>query len=278
MRDETLLLSRNKLATFLVCQRQFQLRYLERLMWPEAPLSAADTERLAQGQQFHRLVQRHFLGLPVEPGTITDRTVRQWWLTFVQHQPRLPHGRFLPELTLTIPIGHHLLNGRFDLLLIGEENGAPFAHVFDWKTGKAQDEYTLRHDWQTRLYLAMLAEGGRALWGEDHGRLLQPEHVAITYWYVTNPDQPCTIHYHHTWHEQNWAEMSTLVAQIATQLAQGGIWPLTADWSSCQVCTYQAFCGRQAENAGTPGDTTTSGIADEEVAERFPLYQEPNLP
>ena len=84
-----------------------------------------------------------------------SRTLRGWWLTFVQYKPKLPHGRTLPELTLTIPIGRHLLHGRFDLLVVGEKEDSPFAQLYDWKTGKLPDETTLRHDWQTRLYLAM---------------------------------------------------------------------------------------------------------------------------
>ncbi|HUM72486.1 MAG TPA: PD-(D/E)XK nuclease family protein, partial [Chloroflexota bacterium] len=164
--NETLLLSRGKLTTFLECRRRFQLRYLEEAAWPAAPLAVADEARLGLGQQFHELAQRHFLGLKIESAAIQERTLRGWWLTFARFLPHLPHGRTLPELTLTIPIGRHLLHGRFDLLIIGEIDGRAFAHLYDWKTGRQPDETTLRHDWQTRLYLAMLAEGGQALWGE----------------------------------------------------------------------------------------------------------------
>jgi PD-(D/E)XK nuclease superfamily len=263
------LLSRNKLTTFLACQRQFQLHYLERRAWPEAPLPEADEERLDRGQQFHQLVQRHFLGLSVEAAAIEDRTLRRWWLAFEQNKPELPGGRLLPELTLTIPIGSHLLHGRFDLLVIGEENGLPFAHIFDWKTGKPPDETTLRHDWQTRLYLAMLAEGGQALWANNPA--IQPDHIAITYWYATAPDEPITIPYNHAWHERNWAELMALVAQIEAQLAQDGVWPLTDDWSLCRVCAYQALCGRQ-------GAGTAVILADEETDDFFAFHLEPELP
>lgn len=259
---ETLLLSRTKLATFLACQRRFQLRYVDKRPWPELPLPEADEERLGRGQQFHQLLHRHFLGLPVESATVADRTVRGWWLTFEKYKPALPTGRVLPELTLTVPIGAHLLHGRFDLLVIGEENGRPLAHIFDWKTGRPQEETDLRHEWQTRLYLALLAEGGQALW--DHANIAA-EQISITYWYVNEPDKPRTIAYNQAWHSRNWAEIQQIVSQIEAQLADGsaagtadGRWPLTDDWSHCQSCQYQAFCGRQAAGSQT-GDLADDG-------------------
>lgn len=270
--NDTLLLSRGKLTTFLECRRRFQLRYLDGAAWPAAPLAVADEARLGLGQQFHQLAQRHFLGLPVETATIADQTLRGWWLTFEKYKPKLPHGRTLPELTLTIPIGKHLLHGRFDLLVIGEKNGTPFAQLYDWKTGRPPDETTLRYDWQTRLYLAMLAEGGTALWGEGHNSL-PADQISITYWYVTAPDEPRVITYNQTWHEQNWAEISAIVAQIEAQQVEGGVWSLTEDRSQCRVCAYQALCGRQEVG------TAVSVLADEETTDDFmALPLEPALP
>lgn len=284
--SETLLLSRYKLTTFLACRRRFQLRYLEEAAWPAAPLAVADEARLGLGQQFHQLAQRHFLGLPVEKAAIADRTLRGWWLAFerfilpeMPHGRHMPHVRILPELTLTIPIGQHLLHGRFDLLLIGEQNGAPFARIFDWKTGRPPDETILRHDWQTRLYLAMLAEGGQALWGEVRSPL-QPEQISITYWYAGAPEKPLTIPYTATWHAQNSAEIAAIVAQIEAQQMAGGVWPLTEDRTQCRVCAYQALCGRQ--EGGTPALSATEGamplLADEEMEDLLALPLEPALP
>lgn len=275
-----LLLSRYKLTTFLACRRRFQLRYLDGAAWPAAPLAVADEARLGLGQQFHQLVQRHFLGLKIEPATIDDRTLRGWWLTFARFLPQLPHGRHmphvrtLPELTLTIPIGNHLLHGRFDLLVIGEKNGVPFAQLYDWKTGRPPDEATLRYDWQTRLYLAMLAEGGQALWGEGHTPLL-PEQISLTYWYVAAPEEPRLIAYNQAWHEQNWAEINALVAQIEAQQTMGGVWPLTEDRTQCRVCAYQALCGRQEGGTAVP---VLADEADEETDDLPALPLEPALP
>jgi hypothetical protein len=265
--NETLLLSRGKLATFLECRRRFQLRYLEGAAWPAAPLPIADEERLGRGQQFHQLVQQFYLGLPVDAATIADRTLREWWLTFVQYKPKLLHGRTLPELTLTIPIERHLLHGRFDLLVVGEKEGSPFAQLYDWKTGKLPDETALRHDWQTRLYLAMLAESGQALWAAGH-TTLEPEQISMTYWYVTAPHEPRVITYNRAWHEQNWAEIKAIVAQIEAQQLGEGVWPLTEDRSQCRVCAYQALCGRQERGTAVP-------IPEDEIDDLFPNSLEP---
>lgn len=262
-----LTLSRTKFAAFLACQRRFQLRYLRHLPWPDAPLSPQAALVMGRGQQFHQLLERHFLGLPVEMNEIEDGVVRGWWLAFQGSrsisslQSAISNHSSLPELTLTIPVAGHLLNGRFDLLLTNKQQ----AHIFDWKTGRPQPEHRLRHDWQTRLYLAMVAESGVAL-----GARFAPEQIAITYWYVSEPDAPRTIHYDAAWHEQNWAEIQQLVAQIEVQLAEGE-WPLTEDWGECRLCAFQAYCGRQA--AGTAVATTDE---DEEVVIRLQL--EPNLP
>jgi hypothetical protein len=256
-----LTLSRTKFATFLACQRRFQLRYLRQLPWPEAPLSEQAEQVQGRGQQFHQLLERHFLGLPVELNEIGDNVVRGWWLAFQSSRLQLPRGRSLPELSLTIPVAGHLLNGRFDLLITNNQ----MAHIFDWKTGRPQPESRLRHDWQTRLYLAMIAESGEAL-----GAHFAPEQIAVTYWYVSEPDKPRTIRYSQSWHEQNWTQIEQLAGQIESQLLLDE-WPLTNDLAECRICAYQAYCGRQA--AGT-----TELSPDEDEEEMMILQMEPNIP
>lgn len=69
--------SRYKLLTFLACRRRFQLRYLVQQPWPDAP--QADEWRLAseRGLAFHKLLERHFLGLPPLPAEMgSGRTGR----------------------------------------------------------------------------------------------------------------------------------------------------------------------------------------------------------
>ncbi|MCP4424745.1 MAG: PD-(D/E)XK nuclease family protein [Chloroflexi bacterium] len=260
---ETLTLSRYRLATFLACQRRFQLRYLRRLSWPAAPLDERLETIRTRGEAFHRLLERHFLGLPISPETIADVEVRRWFSLFQNSGLQLPAGERFPESRLTIPVNEHFLNGRFDLL-IRHDN---VAHIFDWKTGRPQTVANLRRDWQTRLYLAMLAESGQAL-----GQQLDPDQIAITYWYVNDPAAPRTIQYNQTWHKQNWTDIQEIVAQIDAQLAQDE-WPLTDDLALCRPCAYRSYCDRQDQDT----ERTITEESEEEIRETD-LFLEPNLP
>ncbi len=251
MMTKSLLLSRYKLSTFLACQRRFELRYLQTMPWPQRPLPEQDEAVIGRGQQFHQLLQRHFLQVPIDGSTIADAQVRGWYYTFQKSNLQLPNGRILPEMSLTIPIGNHLLNGRFDLLVLGEnEAGEATADLFDWKTGTPQEINKLKQDWQTRLYLALLAEGGSALFADEQ-TMLPPENITLTYWYVNDPDVPRTIQYSTADHAENWADLQALVAQIEAHIAQDA-WPLTDDLSACQRCAYQTICQRQSAGTKAP--------------------------
>ncbi|MBK7177911.1 MAG: PD-(D/E)XK nuclease family protein [Chloroflexi bacterium] len=271
--SQSLLLSQGKLEAFLACRRRFYLRSLRRLPWPAAPLGDESEEALARGQQFHRVMERHFLGLGIAPEEIDDGRVQHWQRQFQASGPAIPDGQLLPEHRLTVPVGRHLLLGRFDLLVVGEADGRAFAHIFDWKTGKARREADLRQNWQTRLYLALLAEGGGALRAQGgNGRSLSPDRVSITYWYAAEPDTPRTIRYTSAWHAQNWADIQAIVAQIDAALAQDN-WPLTDDWDECRRCAYQVYCGRQ-----TAGHDPLTATEEEESDELTDLSLEPQTP
>lgn len=258
-------LSRSQLVDFLACPRRFYLRYVRRLAWPVAPVDAETAVTLSQGSQFHQLLHRHFLGLSPTPADLEDVTLRRWWSAWQHSGLTLPAGQRLPELSLTVPVGQHLLHGRFDLLILGEEGEQPAAYLFDWKTGHPRREVALRQDWQTRLYLAMLAEGSSALRAQAQSpwatsAMLRPEQITLTYWFIQAPTEPRTIRYHAAWHAQNWAEIQAVVAQIAAQTD----WPLIEDGEECGHCAFAAYCGR-------PGGKTAVSLADEasEAAELF---------
>jgi hypothetical protein len=302
--EDALTLSQSKLTTFLTCQRRFYLRYRARLPWPEPPLPAEQEAALALGQQFHQLLERHFLGLPVEEALGENGRLRHWWSQFQNQPPDLPSGKRLPEVSLTVPLvsaasgqdsvtsgqdsvtsGQDsgfggrapLLVGRFDLVVLAETPaGQPAVHIYDWKTGRPQPLAELRRSWQTKLYLALAAAGGGSLFsltGEQDSKKLKvdrgqlaPERVRLTYWYVNAPDEPRTIGYGRAAHEQNWAELTAVAAQIAAGIAEetavfaptmtglpDTLWPKTEAWSHCAFCAYQAYCGRQgAVAAATP--------------------------
>jgi hypothetical protein len=253
--------SRPKLLTYLTCQRRFQLRYLRQLPWPAAPQKEKWRVATRRGQAFHRLLERYFLGLPVDPGR--DGQLKRWWESFQESGPDLPAGLRLPEINVTVPVGNHLLTGRFDLLVL---NG-PAGHIFDWKTEQnPRSAADLAADWQTRLYLAILVEGGAAL--QPGGKALDPDLVKLTYWFVHAPQAAVTLAYSRAEHAANWAEIKMLAAEIGNKPAEDKAWPLTTDWSHCGRCAYQVFCGRQAAPAGE--------MEDDWAEEEAPLHLEPD--
>jgi RecB family exonuclease len=257
--QQSLVLSRAKIAAYLDCPRRFQLRYLERLPWPVAPGDEPAEEARQRGEQFHRLLQRYFLGLPVSDEVAADSHLNRWWSVFQKQGPQLPAGRPYPELTLTIPLGRHLLTGRFDLLILAADQ----VHVFDWKTeARPRSEADLRQDLQTRLYLALLVQGGSAL-----GREITADQVKLTYWYVNQPDAAVTFTYTAAWHQANWTSLERLAGDIDA-LLEGEQWALTADLNQCDRCAYQVYCGRQ---------TTTPDLADWEPEDDW-LALEPEIP
>ena len=239
--------------TFRACPRRFYLRYLARVPWPEAPLGTAQEEAYDLGHRFHRRAERHFLGLPDDEEE-TDPTLRVWWDTFGRQGPPLPAGRRFVEAGLTVPIGNHFLTGRFDLLIVGADgDGQPAAHLFDWKTGDPRPLDRLRAAWQTRVYLAVLAQGGAAL-APELADAFAPDRLSLTYWYAADPQQPRVVTYDAATHRRNWAEMERIVAEIdrltATDTAEA--WPLTDDLAECRRCAYQALTGRQSAGEAQP--------------------------
>jgi len=60
--------SQSSLQDYFDCPRRFQLRYIEHLAWPavETEPVLENERRQQEGQLFHRMVQQHLVGLPVE--------------------------------------------------------------------------------------------------------------------------------------------------------------------------------------------------------------------
>ena len=249
-----LTLSQHQLYTFEVCPRRFYLRYLARIPWPEAPLGLEQEAAYERGRRFHRWIERFLLDLPVADEADADAVLRVWWTTFQQQRPPLPTGQRFVETSLTIPIGpaarpRHHLTGRFDLLVVGDgASDQAAARLYDWKTGRSRDEARLRREWQTRVYLAVLAEGGAAL-APNAPEAFRPERLSLTYWYVEDPERPRLIAYDAATHRLNLGEIEAVVAEVDRQLATNER-PKTDDWSQCRLCAYRAICGRQAAGAG----------------------------
>ena len=113
--------SQSSLHDFETCPRRFKLRYLDRLRWPAVEAEPiVEAERLARlGQDFHRLVQQHLIGLEVETLTAyltsAEDELRTWWQRYLAHRPEaLATATLHPELTLSAPLRDYRLLARFE--------------------------------------------------------------------------------------------------------------------------------------------------------------------
>ncbi len=225
------------LSTFLTCQRQFQLRYVDRLAWPDSIVDQQIEQSRLLGEKYHQLIHRFLLGIEVEPISDDDPKLALWLKRFRIWSKSIPAGNRLVELNLTVPIGSHFLTGRLDLLIVGDDE----AHIFDWKTAiQPPSQETLWQDMQTRFYLALAAEGGEAL-----NLKLEPDKISLTYWYPHEPPTQVRLEYSRERHRENWGILMDLVAGIEWLMHQEASWPKTINLDNCRRCPYQIICDRQ---------------------------------
>jgi len=108
--------SQGSLQDFVECRRRFQLRYLLRQSWPAVPSEPLlEMERtMQQGARFHRIVQQHRLGLPVErlAPLAQEADLSGWWESYLRFSQggglqalAGADATFYPEITLTAPLG-----------------------------------------------------------------------------------------------------------------------------------------------------------------------------
>ncbi len=248
--------SQNNLQDFVDCRRRFQLRYLIQLAWPavESEPVLARERFIQQGAWFHRLVQQHQLGLPVERLTalIHDEDLARWWDHYLHAIPALigAGGQRYPESSLTAPLAGYRLAARYDLVVV--ESGGRLL-ILDWKTNhkRPRNEF-LAERIQTRLYPYLLVRAGGLLWNKctagkdfEHGvgeAVIAPEQVEMIYWFADYPDQPLHLHYTQAQFETDEAYLAGLINQIAR--LNDLEFDLTTIPTRCAYCVYRSLCER----------------------------------
>lgn len=238
------------------CPRKFQQIYLKQL---SSPLSLQEQDKLAWGKRFHLLMQQRELGLPVEFLLKADPPMWESFQAIAQAAPEI----FLPsqssqdvrqaEHRRTLTIQDVLLTVIYDLL-IAESNSA---QIIDWKTyPRPQIRQKVAENWQTRLYLFVLAETSDYL----------PEQISMTYWFVQSardkevengrsPEtQRLKFIYDRQQHEQTKQDLTQLLTQLQGWLQNyenGQPFPQVAENSRlCQSCQFAISCQRYQ----TPSD------------------------
>ena len=156
-------------------------------------------------------MQQRELGLPIESLLAADRELESSITALLKAAPDVLSNNNdnwrEAEHCRTYGMGDFLLTVIYDLLIAGTET----AKIFDWKTyRKAQSKYKLENNWQTRLYLYILAETSP----------YSPEQISMTYWFVksANP-QSLTFTYSDAQHAKTKKDLTNLLNNLERWLA-----------------------------------------------------------
>jgi len=237
--------SQSSLQDYFDCPRRFQLRYIEHLAWPAVETEPVlDNERRQQeGKLFHRMLQQHLVGLPVEKLTrlANSPDLSRWWENYLGYKFELGDCTKYTELTLTAPIGSHRLLAKYDLIAMvpGQK-----ALIFDWKTyhKRPKDEW-MAVRMQTRVYRALLVQAGSYLNGAAP---IPPGQVEMVYWYADYPSEPTRFPYTAAQYKRDWDALTGLINETTSHHQ----FPLTEDEKKCAYCPYRSYCNRGGK-AGT---------------------------
>jgi CRISPR/Cas system-associated exonuclease Cas4 (RecB family) len=247
--------SQSNLQDYVDCARRFELRYLMRLRYPAVEAEPIDEheQHVQMGEEFHRLVNQHLIGIPVDKLTraINDDTLKQWWMNYLQYGlTDLPTGERYPELKLYTSIGGYRLMAKYDLLAFNV--GEKFV-IMDWKTSHQRTKRdVLMRRLQTIVYRYVLVEAGKQF---NRGVTIQPEQVEMVYWFPQYPQQPEKFNYDHEQHEQARNYLTNLMDEIQTRSQ----YELTPNLLHCRYCKYRSLCER---------GTAAGNIAAYEVDEK----------
>lgn len=239
--------SQASLQDYVECPRRFQLRHLLRLDWPapEAEPAEEHEQHMRDGEAFHRLIQQHRLGIPVEalqPDAEGEPSslLAEWWAGYLAAPPPdLPEMQ-IPELSLSVPLGEHRLIAKFDLVAI--EPGRK-AVIVDWKTSRRRSPASfLAARLQTRVYRYVLAQAGAHL---NDGAPVAPEQIRMVYWFAVDPEHPETLLYDSRQRDADGRYLAGLASRIAA--SGDDDYPKTDDVRRCRFCPYRSLCDRGIE-------------------------------
>jgi CRISPR/Cas system-associated exonuclease Cas4 (RecB family) len=234
-------LSQSSLQDYADCPRRFELRYLQRLAYPaiEAEPALENEIHLREGEYFHRLAQKYFIGIPQEQiqKFANSDNLQRWWDNFINAKDLRgleDRGGLRTEVTLSAPLGPFRLIAKYDLIAMGGER----FFIYDWKTYRKRPKNEwLAVRWQTRVYRALLAQAGAHLNG---GRRIQPEQIEMIYWFTDFPNEPARFPYSADQFKRDWDAL----ARLADEIASASDYPKTDELTRCSYCPYRSYCNR----------------------------------
>jgi PD-(D/E)XK nuclease superfamily len=232
-------LSQGHLNLLECCPPKFQQIYLDCLN----PLPPTERQESAEwGSRFHLLMQQRELALPIESLLQADVELDRSLTALNQAAPDIvvkdAHTWREAEHCRTLGVGNFLLTVIYDLLIAQTSK----ATILDWKTYRQpQDKKKLANNWQTRLYLYVLAET------TDYA----PEQISMTYWFV-KPAKPqsVTFNYSKLKHQKTQQDLAALLNDLEQWLEAYRQKQIAFPHSpNCQTkCPYYQYLGIVAEN------------------------------
>lgn len=234
-------LSQSSLQDYVDCARRFQLRYMDRLVYPanESEPALENEKHQHEGEFFHRLVQQYLIGIPAERvGKIANSlNLQRWWENFLsQNDIQSLRGRadLHTETTLSAPLGGYRLVAKYDLIATVDGK----AVIYDWKTyrKRPRDEW-LAARMQTRVYRALLVHAGAHL---NNGVAFEPEQIEMMYWFADFPNEPARFVYTSAQYKRDW----DLLIKLTDEIQAASSFQLTDDRTKCLFCTYRSYCER----------------------------------
>lgn len=222
-------LSQNHLNILEICPPIFQKIYLQQL---KNPINVIQEEKIEWGKQFHLLMQQHNLGLSIDEIDIDNEELKTSVKGLINATADIWNSSDVmakeAEFQINYTLKNFLFTSVYDLLILYENK----AVIFDWKTYlQPENEQQLINNWQTKLYLYILAEK------LDY----KPHQISFTYWFVKLPNKPqkYTIKYSKTKHEETKKELNVLLEKLeylTTEYVENKInFP---HHQNCEKCPY----------------------------------------
>ena len=226
-------LSQSHLNLLSLCPPKFQQVYLDCLGSIPDP---QQQESMEWGSRFHLLMQQRELDLPIEPFLAGDSELNASVKELIKVVPELikfdPNIWREAEHHRTLGYGNFVLTVIYDLLVVQKDK----VTILDWKTYRQpQKRNKLANNWQTRLYLYVLAETSEYI----------PEQIQMTYWFVkSGKPTNITFNYSQTLHQQTERDLAALLTQLETWLQNYQQDELDLPHKSdCRNCPYhQLLC------------------------------------
>jgi hypothetical protein len=197
-------LSQSQLNLLETCPPQFKKIYIDHL---SSPMSLESQKSLHWGNQFHQLMQQHFLGLSIDSALVQysnlNEMVKILFRSIIDKHTLSSEFWTEAEHYIAFKKDNYLLTAIYDLLIVRNNQ----VQILDWKTYlKPKDKKQLENDWQTRLYLYLLAETSTYL----------PENISMTYWFIKDKHKPqyLNFQYNQIQHNQTNLDLEKLLSYL----------------------------------------------------------------